>query len=70
MGQEIVEYKEKVTIPSVTQAVGQVRVETGPLYKRGRGRSFFKNGPRKGHSCQGMLYFYSESAMPSNVLTA
>eukprot|EP00890_Picochlorum_soloecismus_P005839 jgi/Picsp_1/6256/NSC_03610-R1_squamosa promoter binding protein len=52
MGQEIVEYKEKVTIPSVTQAVGQVRVETGPLYKRGRGRSFFKNGPRKGHSCQ------------------
>lgn len=64
--QEITEFK--VATPAVMQALGQVRVEAGPLYKRGRGRSFFKNGPRKGYSCQGMLIF-SESVI-TNVLTA
>lgn len=50
MIQDIVEFK--VATPAVMQALGQVRVEAGPLYKRGRGRSFFKNGSRKGYSCQ------------------
>ena len=27
--------------------------QPGPQYKRGRGRSFFKEAPRKGIACQG-----------------
>lgn len=68
MIQDIVEFK--VATPAVMQALGQVRVEAGPLYKRGRGRSFFKNGSRKGYSCQGMLIFCSEWVISSDILTA
>jgi len=63
MRQEIVEFKVPTPCVAHVQAVGQVCVENGPLYKRGRGRSFFKNGPRKGHSCQGALISYSNSVI-------
>ena len=39
------------------QAIDGQPVAPGPQYKRGRGRSFFKDAPRKGISCQGRLIF-------------
>lgn len=47
---KIIECGEEVEIPK------DIDGEPGPRYKRGRGRSFFKNGARKGLCCQGMLY--------------
>jgi hypothetical protein len=39
------------------QAIDGQPVAPGPQYKRGRGRSFFKDAPRKGVSCQGRFNF-------------
>jgi hypothetical protein len=45
-----------IEVPNGQSIDGQPQ-QPGPQYKRGRGRSFFKDAPRKGVSCQGKFEF-------------
>jgi hypothetical protein len=58
-----------VEVPNGATIDGQP-LQPGPQYKRGRGRSFFKDAPRKGVSCQGRCSNCSEEPTKQKITGA
>ena len=58
-----------IEVPNGQSIDGQPQ-QPGPQYKRGRGRSFFKDAPRKGVSCQGRFNFTAFSGNQGKVTSA
>jgi hypothetical protein len=52
-GVEVPAAKQDIIEVPNGQAIDGQPQRPGPQYKRGRGRSFFKEAPRKGVACQG-----------------
>ena len=54
-----------IEVPNGQSLNGQPQ-QPGPQYKRGRGRSFFKEAPRKGVACQGepFLFYLASRHVP------